>query len=340
MRREDVPAGLTGRRRWSPGWIAFAAVGCIAVIVFGAVGYQALVESRHRSHASEHGNHPVDPAYFTDITDFPVAPPAPAARPGGSTGSWRVDCGRNQDGRHNSDNVVISPGMVGGAHHVHDYVGNVSTDAFSTDESLAAAGTTCGTGDKSTYFWPVLRIPGGKTGPGAYGKILVPDAVLIEYQGNPVNNVVPMPPFLRAGSGNPHGYTSGGVGTEHVQWSCSGTRGYVGRQYPRCPPGQQVVRVFDFPSCWNGRTTDSADHRSHLVFPAASGACPKGTFPVPRLRIELSYTVPPGQDYAIDTFPEELDSPVTDHAFYIDVLPEESMATVVDCVNSGRHCNV
>ncbi|MCI2416901.1 DUF1996 domain-containing protein [Saccharopolyspora sp. K220] len=339
MRSEKAPAGQRRRRRWSPGWIVGTAVLCIAATLFGVVGYQALVESGHGSHVSGHGSRYVDPAYFANVTDFPTAPPAPAVRPGGSTGYWRVDCGRNQEGRHNSDNVVISPGMVGGAHHVHDYVGNVSTDAFSTDQSLAAAGTTCGGDDKSTYFWPVMRIPGGTTGPGAYGKILVPDAVLIEYRGNPLSDVVPMPRFLRAGTGNPHGYTSGGVGTEHVQWSCSGKREHVGQQYPRCPSGQQVVRVFDFPSCWNGRTTDSADHRSHLVFPGASGACPRGTFPVPRLHVELSYTLPPGVDYAIDTFPEELDSPITDHAFYIDVTSEASMATVVDCVNSGRHCD-
>ena len=72
-------------------------------------------------------------------------------------GSFIAQCGRNQNGHHNPDNFIVAPGVSNGAHHVHDYVGNLSTDGFSTDQSLAAAGTTCRFGDKSPYFWPVLR---------------------------------------------------------------------------------------------------------------------------------------------------------------------------------------
>lgn len=51
------------------------------------------------------------------------------------------------------------PGRGGsnGAHHVHDYVGSLTTNGSSTDESLATGGTTCRLGDRSAYFWPVLR---------------------------------------------------------------------------------------------------------------------------------------------------------------------------------------
>jgi hypothetical protein len=48
--------------------------------------------------------------------------------------------------------------------------------------------------------------------------------------------------------------------------------------------------------------------------------------------------LPPGIHYAIDAFPEEHFSSVTDHAMFVDVLPDALMATVVDCINSGRHC--
>ena len=87
--------------------------------------------------------------------------------------------------RHrNSDNFITSPGVSNAAHHTHDYVGNLSTDGNSTNESLAAAGTTCRFGDKSTYFWPVIRDirptgddadqPGGGAD-GNLGKIIVPE---------------------------------------------------------------------------------------------------------------------------------------------------------------------
>ncbi|MGH3718671.1 MAG: hypothetical protein ACRDRI_07490 [Pseudonocardiaceae bacterium] len=82
---------------------------------------------------------------------------AAAVGPAGSTGSFTSPCGTNAEGHHNSDDVIMDPGKVNAAHHIHDYVGNLSTDAFSTAERLAAAGTTCTNGDKSAYLWPVLR---------------------------------------------------------------------------------------------------------------------------------------------------------------------------------------
>ena len=246
---------------------------------------------------------------------------------------------------YNSDNLVAQPGVVGGAHHVHDYVGNESTNALSTDDSLAAAKTTCQFGDKSTYYWPVLLMPSALTQMDGmdgmsmdHSTIAVPASVRISYRGSPVSSVIAMPRFLRATTGNPHGFTEHGGNTQHVQWTCSGARDKVTADYPECGAGQQTIRVFDFPNCWNGTTTDSPDHRGHLVFPVTGGACPLGTFPVPQLHIEVAYTLPPGTHYAIDSFPEEHYSSVTDHAMYVDVLPDSLMATIVDCVNSGRHC--
>lgn len=52
---------------------------------------------------------------------------------------------------------MIAPGKPNGAEHLHDYVGNLDTTFASTEDSLAAAKTTCDNGDQSTYFWPILR---------------------------------------------------------------------------------------------------------------------------------------------------------------------------------------
>jgi hypothetical protein len=283
---------------------------------------------------------------YVAIEDAPVAPAAQPPAPDASTGTWRVDCGRNEQGIHNSDNLVVNPGVVGAAHHNHDYVGNVSTNAFSTDRSLAAAATTCRGGDRSTYYWPVLRVPDGGTAHGAgehdahgnQGRILRPDSVLIEFRGNPVSDVVAMPEFLRTATGNAHGHTQAGRHTDHLQWTCSGTRDRVAKDYPRCPEGQQVLRVFDFPSCWNGKSLDSPDHSSHLVFPAGSGGCPPATFPVPQLHVEVAYTVPPDADFTIDTFPEDGGSALADHGHFINVMPPALMDRVVACINEGRSC--
>lgn len=296
--------------------------------------------------ASVHSGSAAEHPEYVDIEQVPLAAPPTPVREGASTGSFRSECGRNEIGIRNSDNVITSPGQGGGAHHVHDYVGNVSTSAFSTDESLAAADTTCRAGDRSAYYWPVLRLLDGSSEPDHHGidahnvgRVVTPNSVLLEFRGNPVSNVVAMPQFLRVVTGNARGLSSGGVATERVQWSCSGERDHVAsRQYPMCPNGQQVVRVFDFPSCWNGRTVDSPNHRAHVVFPAADGACPAGTFPVPQLHIELSYVVPDGVRYAIDSFPDEHRSPISDHGDFINVMPNALMAEAAECINSGRHC--
>lgn len=319
---------IRGRKRL---WRVVLPVLCLALVAGGVVTYRAL-------------SAPAGATYI-DIADANPAPTPVAYTSTGSPGSWHVDCGRNQERMYNSDNLVAQPGVVGGAHHVHDYVGNKSTNALSTDDSLAAGETTCQFGDKSTYYWPVLMLPSALTQMDGmdgmsmnHSTIAVPTSVLVEYRGSPVSSVIAMPRFLRGTTGNPHGTTEGLANTEHVQWTCSGARDRITKDYPQCGSGQQTIRVFDFPNCWNGTSTDSPDHRGHLVFPEPGGGCRVGTFPVPELHIEVAYTLAPGLHYAIDAFPEEHYSSVTDHAMFVDAMPDSLMTTVVDCINSGRHC--
>ena len=52
----------------------------------------------------------------------------------------------------------------------------------------------------------------------------------------------------------------------------------------------------------------------------------------------LSYTVPAGRSFAVDSFPEQLHKPNTDHADFVNVMPEQLMAQVVTCINEGRSC--
>ncbi|UMP04079.1 DUF1996 domain-containing protein [Amycolatopsis sp. EV170708-02-1] len=104
----------------------------------------------------------VDRSQFVDITK--VRPNVDEPRPGrnASTGSFTVDCGRNENGHFNPDNFIAQPGVRNGAQHLHDYVGNLSTNADSDNDSLLGAGTTCANGDESAYFWPVVRIDTGE----------------------------------------------------------------------------------------------------------------------------------------------------------------------------------
>lgn len=235
----------------------------------------------------------------------------------------------------------MAPGVANGAHHVHDYVGNLSTDGFSTNESLAAAGTTCARGDKSAYFWPVLRTRSANDAPdadGNTGTILQATSVQLLFGGNPRAKVVAMPSTLRIIMGDAKSFTNG-VANAKASWSCTG---FENRQltdkYPLCPQGSRVVRTLNFPSCWDGTNVDSANHRTHIVFPDGAGQCQAGFKAVPQLKMRLTYKVPQGPNYALDSFPEQLHKPVTDHADFANFMPARLMNQVVSCINGNRNC--
>ncbi|MDA5285763.1 DUF1996 domain-containing protein [Streptomyces sp. NPDC054904] len=272
----------------------------------------------------------------------------PAARGGASTGTFSVQCGRNENGHFNPDNVIVAPGVSNGAHHMHDYVGNKTTDAFSTNNSLAASGTTCTNGDQSTYYWPVLRLRNGQkerdaAAPGGgqdgnVGTILQPKQVTIDFKGSPASKVTAMPRFLRVITGDAKALTNG-TANANASWSCTG---FENRQlkdkYPICPKGSDVVRTFNFQSCWDGRNTDSANHRTHVAFADKNGSCPNGFKAIPQLVQRIVYGVQPGAKFAVDSFPEQLHKPVTDHGDFINVMSDNLMAGAVRCINGGRTC--
>jgi hypothetical protein len=311
-----------------------------------------VIQSTVESVDAQGHRHPVTlPEDYIRIADAPAAAPAPRPAAGASRGRFTAQCGRNADGSHrNSDNFITSPGVTNAAHHTHDYVGNLSTDGNSTNESLAAAGTTCRAGDLSTYFWPVLRDirtagddadqPGGGAD-GNMGTILVPAQVSLQFLGNARAKVTAMPRFLRIITGDAKAVTNGpNSPNARAHWTCSGTPGKASAtQYPICPRGQLVQRISDFPGCWNGTDLDSPTHRTHTSFAdPTTGACPAGTVAIPQLRITLTYRVPPGASYAVDSFPEQLRKASTDHNDFTEVMPERLMRAVVGCINSGRRC--
>ncbi|MFH9427934.1 DUF1996 domain-containing protein [Streptomyces sp. NPDC017615] len=298
------------------------------------------------------GNGPVA-ADYVDINS--VQPNAPKAPPGGT---FRTECGVNENGLFNSDNVIVAPGVSNGAHHFHDYVGNQSNTAFASDQDLADAKTSCADqGDRSTYYWPVLRLqngkqerdagaPGGGT-EGNAGEIVTPKEVTLTFVGSPSGQVTDMPRLLRIITGDAKAFVNGPANA-NASWSCTG---FEDRQlkdkYPLCPSGSDVVRSFHFQSCWDGRNADSANHRTHVAFADAQGNCPGGFKAIPQLVQRIVYDVdaPSLADggkgtplFAVDSFPEQQHKPVTDHGDFINVFDEGLMRTMVDCINSGREC--
>ncbi|MGW2046463.1 DUF1996 domain-containing protein [Streptomyces sp. NPDC001858] len=314
-------------------------------------------QNGQQGNGGQAGNGPVAGDY-ADIKTAPATQQLPDPRSGPSRGTFVTSCGVNANGLFNSDNVIVAPGVTNGAHHFHDYIGNQSNNAFASDDDLAKAETSCvDQSDKSTYYWPVLRLqngaqeqdansPGGGI-EGNAGEIVTAKQVTLTFVGNPSSKVTEMPRLLRVITGDAKAFVNG-TANANASWSCTG---FEDRQlkdkYPLCPSGSDVVRTFRFQSCWDGANIDSANHRTHVAFAAADGTCPAGFKAVPQLVQRIVYDVDaPSLDdggktvplFAVDSFPEQLHKPVTDHGDFINVFDEKLMREMVGCINDGRTC--
>jgi hypothetical protein len=453
-----------------------------------------------------------NPAFFVDITKVKANVKLPKEQNDASTGTFTVDCGTNENGHFNPDNFIAQPGIKNGAQHLHDYVGNLDSNADSNNKSLLAAGTTCGNGDQSAYFWPVIRIDrednagqqqgnnagqnqknknnaqqknnkqqqdanaadpnaadanatdanaadpnavdananqqqgknkkqqnnqnadqaqqnakggaknlkqqdqqgqaaqqqnkqqgqqqnkqakqqdqnnqdqndsqqnkknnqdqaakdkaaadkaaadkaaadkaaaeelGGAEGENQEvgindGEIQRAQSAEITFRGSPTGDVVAMPKFLKILYGDAKQSTNGPKNARD-SWTCAGFEDKVLiNKYPVCPNGGAVKRIHDFPSCWDGKNIDSANHRDHIVFPDQNGNCKNGFKAVPQLRITLTYNIPQdvqekGQ-YKVDSFEQEAHNPASDHDDFANVMSTNLMNRVVDCINNGKTC--
>jgi hypothetical protein len=252
--------------------------------------------------------------------------------------------GANQDGANQSN---ANQGNVNQAGDPNQGNGNVNQDGGNQGNANQGDGNQSGANQNAENQAaanaaaaraadPAADEPGGAAD-GNIGTILQARQVQLQFRGNPASRVVAMPRFLRLITGDAKAATNGGANAR-AAWTCTGFGNRTTTKYPLCPRGSQVVRILDFPSCWDGQNTDSANHRTHVVFPDGAGRCPAGTRAVPQLRMTLVYSVPPGPSFAVDAFPEQQHNPVTDHADFHNVMPDRLMRQVVACINQGRRC--
>jgi hypothetical protein len=78
--------------------------------------------------------------------------------------------------------------------------------------------------------------------------------------------------------------------TTYVWWTCGGvgatTRFAVLRA---CSGGRPLQLRVDFPNCWDGKNTDSSDHKRHMAYSSA-GRCPAShPVPVPTIALVVLY---------------------------------------------------
>jgi Domain of unknown function (DUF1996) len=218
---------------------------------------------------------------------------------------------------------IISPGPTGTrSAHMHDFLGNRSIDSSSTYVSATAAGTTCTfTGDTAGYWVPTLVGPNG-----AY---VTPRRALVYYRNNPVKygTTTAFPPDFRVVAGGV------GVGPPYAGWSCDQDASNMVSTPPTCASGPMVLHV-KFPNCWNGATTDSATHRSHVTYPTGS-SCPS-THPVKVPEIFLHVRYPPGISGSGYRLSDGTQAP---HADFWNTWQQAKLVKLVnDCLRAGTNC--
>jgi hypothetical protein len=209
-----------------------------------------------------------------------IAAPA-AAHHNESEGVFSVlSCGGNH---FNNDDPIVHPG-VENATHLHEYGGNLTTHFDSTYESMVREGTDCPFAPDTAGYWFPALLEGGKRVP--------PLKITAYYRDLPTNpalpDPVPFPPDLRIVAGAP----TAAIGTfEYGGWMCSDTPQLAMPTLIDCSSTGQIKGHIVFPQCLEYGTTDSPDHRSHMVYATYQG-CPEGYVLVPRLAMTITWRIP------------------------------------------------
>lgn len=249
--------------------------------------------------------------------------PAPVA-PNGWRGILRINC----DFSHEAyDDPLVYPGRAWAA-HLHRFYGLFDVDAGTTAASMYRVGanadgrvSSCQGNDlnRSAYWVPALLAPKhtstgqreiDRFGEPAWQSIAavvgnddVAHEVFYYSAGiDTLSAIQPLPPGLSMIAGDMAATPEAPQSTAILRWHCQSwgsddaSNPRFSATIPECAVPDRLRADLFFPSCWNGRDLDSADHRSHMAYPVtdANGrnpSCP-ATHPVPVVRVSYHYAFP------------------------------------------------
>ena len=265
---------------------------------------------------------------LTTIVGTPASAGDRARRPGERAASLAelvgVDFFHNCDFTHKApDDPIVYPGKPG-ASHLHTFVGNRTTNAYSTYASLRSGGTTCSrTADRSAYWTPALY---------QGSKLILPTTATLYYRRFTLDLVRPFPDNLRMIAGS--AMATHVQGTRVTFWSC-GVHSHVRRstRMLTCPHGEFLHFAVFFPQCWDGRHLDSPDHKSHMAY-MRKGRCPSGhPVAVPTLEELYSYPIRGGNGISLSS-----GGLYSAHADFVNAWEPSAFRTLVKrCLNELIH---
>ena len=235
------------------------------------------------------------------------------------------------------DDSIVYPGQPGRS-HLHTFIGNRSTDAFTTPASLLASPeSTCTVPqDQSAYWFPAITKGGVPVEPN------IPLTVYYKSGIDDYADVVPFPEGLQFVTGDMMATVEefrtapGAV----EGWEC----GDISKSWEipaYCPEGTQLNIRYQAPSCWDGMhltPEESAHmgHGSHMAYPVA-GQCPMShPVAVPMLEFKIAWPVSGDMsDVALVSG--------SDQSWHYDFVnawdPEVLRRLVEHCINGGLQCN-
>ena len=224
------------------------------------------------------------------------------------------------------DDPIVYPG-TSGASHDHSFVGNRTTNAFSTVDSLLGGRTTCRRPAETAAYWmPTLLVDGNG---------VAPTEATIYYRRRTLSTVTAPPSGLKMIAGDAK--ATAPQGREITFWNCGQAVNLPASATPQeCPAvrGSALRLHVTFPSCWNGVSLDSPNHKQHLAYPMR-GRCPAG-YDVAIPQISLIYRFPVTGSH---TFALASGSVYSAHADFFNAWNEDALTRLVDsCLNALRHC--
>jgi hypothetical protein len=244
---------------------------------------------------------------------------------------FQVDCLINH---HQPDDPIVFPGLPG-ASHDHTFVGNNTTNATSTLQSLLGAGagaTSCLNPDDLSAYWFPTAFNGDTPVLSTWRQTIYYKSGILDY-----TKVVPFPQGLKFVVGSPAATidefrTSPGAvegfecGDSTFNWDIPAT----------CPAGTQLNVRMQAPSCWDGLHLDTPDHKSHMAYPVL-GVCPND-HPVAVPMIEFKMAWPVSGDMSQVHFASG-----RGYSFHYDVFNAWDVPTLAalttHCINGGLQCD-
>jgi hypothetical protein len=225
------------------------------------------------------------------------------------------------------DDPIVFP-REPGASHRHDFLGNETTDAYSTYRSLRNGSTTCDmNADRAAYWAPTLYKNGQK---------YRPRDVAIYYRDSttPLRAVRAFPAGLRIVAGDVHSKTR--QSTNVISWGC----GDHNRDHPVACGKDYVVAHVKFPDCWDGKHLDSIDHKRHMAYSidrkyGEGRRCPNAhPVPVPRLIVRIEWPIHDGRSVYLSSGP-----PKTMHGDFFNAWSQPKLKQLVNrCIHRDVDC--